>query len=150
MFCNKCASKIPDGSIFCPECGQKLTVAQPQPAAPQVPLRRQSPYPQTYRQAPQAYPDAAPVYGSSGYGSDPLGAPLSTGSFFWMPVIIAIPIVGFILLLVWAFSKNTNLNRKHYARSVLLWGLIGAALTAAAVLLGGNLFGNLQGILSSL
>ena len=29
MFCNKCASRIPDGSVFCPECGQKLTSEQP-------------------------------------------------------------------------------------------------------------------------
>ena len=67
-----------------------------------------------------------------------------------MPFLIAIPIVGFIVLLVWAFSKNTNLNRKHYARSVLIWALISVLLGVIVTIAGGNLLGNLQGIFNSL
>ena len=141
MFCNKCAAKIPDDSVFCPECGQKL--AGPQPAvqrqpAQTVPPRNVPPHPQQSRYA-QPLPAA-----------DPLTAPLSTASFFWMPFLIAIPIVGFIVLLVWAFSKNTNLNRKHYARSVLIWALISVLLGVIVTIAGGNLLGNLQGIFGSL
>ena len=27
MFCEKCGSKIPDGSAFCPNCGSKAAAA---------------------------------------------------------------------------------------------------------------------------
>ncbi len=135
MFCNKCTSRIPDGSVFCPECGQKLTSEQP--LGQNAPLRQPPTVPSTRASAPVP----------SAY--DPLTAPLSTASFFWMPVIVAIPIVGLIVLLVWAFSKNTNVNRKHYARSVLIWVLISVILGVLVSILGGNLFGNLPGLLGS-
>lgn len=35
MFCTKCGNKIPDGSVFCDECGTKIEMTPPQPA-PQV------------------------------------------------------------------------------------------------------------------
>ena len=147
MFCSKCAAKIPDGSLFCPECGQKLAAEQPagqQPQAGQLPLyaqpqvRQQSPYPPTRASQP-----AQPAY-------DSLSAPLSVGSFFWMPLIVAIPIVGFILLLVWAFSKDTNINRRNYARSLLIWLLVSLVLTVVTALLGGGLLAAVRNALSSM
>ena len=143
MFCTKCSSKIPDGSIFCPECGQRLNTAQ---AVPQIPPRQTPQYaqpqpqprPGVSRQVPQV-----PVL-------DPQSAPLTTGNFFWMPVILAIPVVGLIVLLVWAFSKSANLNRKHYARATLIWLLISLIPIAIATFAGGGILGSLQGLLSSL
>jgi hypothetical protein len=38
-----------------------------------------------------------------------------------MMILSGIPLVGFILLLVWAFSSTENPNKKNYARAVLLW-----------------------------
>jgi membrane protein YdbS with pleckstrin-like domain len=34
MLCPSCSANIPDGSAFCPMCGQSLTAGAPQPAAP--------------------------------------------------------------------------------------------------------------------
>ena len=28
MFCNKCGKEIPDNSVFCPSCGNKLLIAE--------------------------------------------------------------------------------------------------------------------------
>ena len=33
-FCGNCGAQIPDGTKFCPECGQKVAVQQPVPAEP--------------------------------------------------------------------------------------------------------------------
>jgi TM2 domain-containing membrane protein YozV len=30
MFCSKCGKQIPDDSVFCPECGAKVGVDQPE------------------------------------------------------------------------------------------------------------------------
>jgi len=40
----------------------------------------------------------------------------------------AIPIVGFIMLMVWAFGGSVNLNKKNYARAILLLSLIGVTI----------------------
>lgn len=49
--------------------------------------------------------------------------PLSTASFFFMQLVFLIPFINLFLLLIWAFKKNTNHNRKAYARSILIWFL---------------------------
>ncbi len=51
--------------------------------------------------------------------------PLSVGEFILMLFLTGIPIVGFILLLVWAFSGGVNSNRKNYARATLILSVIG-------------------------
>jgi len=40
----------------------------------------------------------------------------------------SLPIVGFILLLVWAFSDNTNIHKKNWAKGKLLIYIIGLIL----------------------
>ena len=42
MFCPKCGKTIPEGTAFCPGCGNRLA-AQAQPAAPQQPVAPQQP-----------------------------------------------------------------------------------------------------------
>ena len=66
-------------------------------------------------QNPAAYTDASP---------------LSLGNYLIMMIVSAIPVVGFIMMLIWAFSGNTNLNRKNYARAALIMMLIGVVLCA--------------------
>ena len=50
--------------------------------------------------------------------------PMTFGEWFLTLLLTAIPLVGFILLLVWAFSGSTNLNKKNWAKANLLWMLI--------------------------
>jgi hypothetical protein len=38
--------------------------------------------------------------------------------------LVGIPVVGFILLLVWAFSSDTNPSKSGWARASLIWGAI--------------------------
>ena len=63
--------------------------------------------------------------------------PMSPWGYIGWSVLFAIPVVGFILLIVMSFSKG-NINRRNYARSywcalliVLILVVIGAVIAAA-------------------
>lgn len=47
--------------------------------------------------------------------------------------ISSLPLVGFIMLLIWAFDSNTNMNKQNYAKASLLIMLI--AITIALIFL---------------
>ena len=54
-----------------------------------------------------------------------LKEPMSVGDWFITILITAIPLVGMIMLLVWAFSPNTNINKANWAKATLIWMVIG-------------------------
>lgn len=87
---------------------------QPQPG--QTPPGQQPYYP------PQTPPYQAPV----AYEDN---SPLSIGNYLIMMIVSAIPVVGLIMTLIWAFSGNGNSNRKNYARAMLILMLIGIVLS---------------------
>jgi len=73
-----------------------------------------------------------------------LRKPLSVGEWFITILVIAIPLVGFVMLFVWAFSANTNVNRANYAKAALLWMVVGIFIALAVLgFLGVAFFGNL-------
>lgn len=43
-------------------------------------------------------------------------------------LISYIPLVGLIMLFIWAFDSTTNLNKKNWAKASLLWMLIGIGI----------------------
>ena len=57
---------------------------------------------------------------------------VSVGSWMGMLFVTAIPVIGLIMALVWAFSGE-NESRKNYYRAILSWILI---LVALCVVLG--------------
>ncbi|WP_059173172.1 hypothetical protein [Bacillus sp. FJAT-27445] len=59
---------------------------------------------------------------------------LSVGKWFWTIFLLGIPIVNFILLLVWGFGPDSP--RKNFSLAVLLYSLIAIILTVIVVLLG--------------
>lgn len=93
----------------------------------------QPPYQQPYPPQPQ-YP--APYEDAS---------PLSIGSYLVMMFVGAIPVVGLILMLVWAFGGNTNINRRNYARATLILMAVGIVLT---IVFGGAFFAAVSNISS--
>jgi len=44
-------------------------------------------------------------------------------------LITAIPIVGIIMLFVWAFGSNENPNKSNWAKAALIWTAVGIVLT---------------------
>ena len=153
MFCENCGANVPDDSKFCIECGITFTDAPApvqQPVQPEIPVRVAPPPQPTYYPPPQQRPiqpaymppqpqrPIQPVYTPPPqpqyYAQPPYNPmqanrePLGVGSYIGMFFLSAIPLVGFIMLLVWAFGGDVNLNRKNYARAILIMALIGVAI----------------------
>jgi len=65
---------------------------------------------------------------------------LSVGQYILTFIILAIPIVGIIMIFVWAFGSSANLNKRNFARAILIMWIIGIvlgiffAITAASTL----------------
>jgi hypothetical protein len=65
---------------------------------------------------------------------------ISVGSWMWMMFVMAIPIIGLIMILVWAFTGD-NESRKNYYRAILAWILVFVLLWVALFVIigvGGN------------
>ena len=61
----------------------------------------------------------------------------STGSWFLTIFLTSIPLVNFILLLVWAFSHSTPLSKRNWARAMLIWMLVAFVLLFLMAIVGG-------------
>jgi len=55
--------------------------------------------------------------------------PLSVGEWIVTLIITALPIIGFIMLFVWAFGSNANPNKANWAKAALVLFAIGIALS---------------------
>ena len=150
--CPNCGTEIEDSARFCTHCGATIpeqaaasgTYAAAAPQQPNYPPRQSyqqpaAPAQQAYRQpAPQSYP-AAPQQ------LPPQYRPLSPWAYFGYSLLFSIPVIGFILLIVFSFS-NENVNRRNYARSffigfilVLIISIILGVLAATGAIAFGSL-----------
>ena len=139
-FCTNCGATLDDDKKFCTECGASVNET-PAGAAP-LP----SPPPQS---APQ--PQAAPVYAqtatatmppqsvyqpAAAYGGDMAPAkgskyePITTKGFIGIMLLMCIPIVGQILMIVWALGGCRKINKRNLARASLILMLVMMLLTA--------------------
>ena len=154
MICKNCSAQIPDGSKFCTVCGHKIVVepfVAPKPQQPpqteptQVPP--QAPYTQIPPQVQQGH---VPPYNLNGTQQQTvskntaLDAPLTVLDFFLMSLLSFVPIIGFIFLLIWAFSGNANINRKNYASAALIWILVSIGLVILLSIIGGGILNSMM------
>lgn len=172
MICKNCSAQIPDGSKFCTVCGHKIVVepfVAPKPQQPpqteptQVPPQAQHMQtpPQTqhtqvppqapYTQIPpQVQQGQVPPYNLNDaqqqtVSKNPaLDAPLTVLDFFLMSLLSFVPIIGFVFLLIWAFSGNANINRKNYARAALIWILVSIGLVILLSIIGGGILNSMM------
>lgn len=61
------------------------------------------------------------AYGASSPATAPV---MSVKDWIIASIIVAIPVVGFIMLFVWAFGDGTNPNKANWAKASLLFLLI--------------------------
>ena len=128
QYCLNCGAAMEDSARFCKECGTAVeTTAAPPPAAP-------APAPVTPPQASYSAPYAAPpqpVRPAPSYAPAQQAAwpPVGIGAYIGMMIVSGIPLIGFIMLLVWSFGSQVNPSKKNYARAVLILMLIGVALS---------------------
>lgn len=113
-FCKNCGRMAHPGEPCCPKCGAAHAEPPYTANAPAGPA------------APQYQPAKV----------DPEIPALSFGSTLGTLIIFAIPLVGFIMMLVWSFADAPDSARQRLARAYLVRTLIVAAIIALLFLLG--------------
>ena len=153
MFCENCGSKLPEGAKFCGGCGAKTepvqfaytASAEPAPPRPAPSPSAYTPPAQTAPSYQQAYAPPQPTAYSGQTGSEPL----RVGQYIGMLLLMCVPILDVILLFVWSFGGSVNLNKKNYARAMLIVCAIGLILSiifgAALTSIIGELLGGMGG-----
>ena len=113
MHCNYCGTNNQDNAAFCVNCGSPLGMA---PAG----------VPASYPVSPKQ-PTIPPEY-----------RPISAWGYFGYNLLFSIPLVGFILLIVFSCGGTSNVNLKNYARSFWCGLVIALVLILTFVLMGGT------------
>jgi len=122
MNCPHCGAALDNGAKFCKFCGESLADAQPVYTPPMP--------------DPQPIPQPAPSYVSNVVINNeipPQYKPLSAWKYFGLSILYAIPVIGFIFLLVYTFSDK-NINRRNHARSYWCALLIGVVISVILVI----------------
>ncbi|MCR4908157.1 MAG: hypothetical protein K5985_04945 [Lachnospiraceae bacterium] len=117
MFCENCGTQCADNLSACPNCGAGL----------------KNPY--------QSHPAPAPGPVNAPAMIPPEYSPITMWGYFGYKWLFAIPLVGFILLIIFAVSAN-NRNLKNFARSYfcdLIIGCVIFGIILAIVLATGSL-----------
>ncbi|MCH4183932.1 MAG: hypothetical protein LKF61_00400 [Eggerthellaceae bacterium] len=78
-------------------------------------------------QAPQQYATPVPPTPPMAPNRDS-DETLTIGHWVVVILLTAIPIVGFVMTLIWAFNSTTPQAQRNWARATLIWMLVGAAL----------------------
>ncbi len=76
--------------------------------------------------------------------------PLSPWAYFGLNILFSIPVVGFVFLLVYTFSRG-NINRRNYARSywcALLFALFVIGLLALLAVIFGYSYQDLAAMIN--
>ncbi len=150
--CPVCGAQLHDSDIFCNSCGarcetpvsasqsaaQAVLQAEP-PAAPGYvrPEREsgqsrqeydpQQGYAQSYAPPPQQAP-----YAACAPESDPNG-PLTTWGYALALFLMGLPLVGFVLQIIWAAGGTRSVSRRNLARGYLVLRCFLAALVLLIV-----------------
>lgn len=135
-FCTNCGNQVPGGIKFCTSCG--TTMKEATPAQPtQQPLQQPVIQQQSVGQSPQY----TPVY------TAPLVAayqeePISTGGYIGIMFLMMLPLINLILLIIWACGGCKKVNKRNFARAMLVWIVIASVLGGLLLLVGGLFFGD--------
>ena len=113
MICQNCGAILEDGAKFCQNCG----ASQPERTAAPVNPTPTPNYVNNYYMQSQQLP---PQY-----------QPLSPWAYFGLSLLYAIPVIGFIFLIVFSIS-DSNINRRNFTRS--FWCALLVAVILAIVI----------------
>lgn len=123
MECKNCGNSYPDYAENCPACGAY------NPYAYKAQQERQ---PRHSQEQPQYQQPVNNIYVSDDmYHYD---EHVSTWGWIGRWLIMCIPIVGFIMLFVWAFGGTRKRSLKTWARAHLFLSLIGIIVSVIAII----------------
>jgi predicted nucleic acid-binding Zn ribbon protein len=144
MFCPNCGKQMPDDARFCDGCGnsfnEQARTVPPVYAAVPPPMANptmQQPY------AAQGNVPQAAFYQQPVYPMADLNKPMTVGACIGMLLLQCIPLVGIIMLFVWAFGSNVNVNKKNWSRAMLIIAGIGLVLYIIIAVVFAGIFASL-------
>ena len=155
MFCSNCGKVLPDGAKFCSACGQPIEIPYETPAPEPAPEPKvdepisapapEPPKPEPPKSEPKAdeplfVPAPEPVVPEE-------NRPLGPWAYFGYSILFSIPVIGFILLIIFSFAGK-NVNRKNFARSYWCWFILALAIILILVVI--LLTGVLRGVTDSI
>jgi len=68
---------------------------------------------------------------------------VSIGEWVVTLLITALPLIGLIMLFVWAFGEGANVSKKNWAIAMLIWYAIGIVLAILFVIIFGAIFASM-------
>ena len=151
-FCTNCGATLDDDKKFCTECGAPVNESPAGAAPPPSPPPQSAPQPQAapvYAQTATAtMPPPQPAYQpAAAYGADappPKGSkyePITTGGFIGIMLLMCIPIVGQILMIVWALGGCRKINKRNLARASLIMMVVALVISFILGLILKSVFG---------
>ncbi|WP_458406629.1 hypothetical protein [Anaerotignum sp.] len=99
--CKKCGGAVKMEDQFCMHCG--------------MPLEKEEPVREDLGKEERQDENKAEV--------------LSMGDYLLMLILLAIPVVNFIVCIIWIISSNGNPNRRNFAKAWLILAVIGTILS---------------------
>lgn len=109
---------------------QEMNGMQPQDVYTQPTGQAQNPYTDPVYQQPMS------MYQQPAYQPPVESDDVSMGEWMWTTLLLIIPVVNFVLLLVWAFGGSTKPSKANFCKAQLLWMLIGFCLSIVLAILG--------------
>ncbi len=123
MNCPYCGAPIIGNAKFCMNCGAAAPYSDESPLSY---AEASAPVSQAYRPEITSVQDLPPQF-----------RPMSPWAYLGCSLLFSIPLIGFLCLLIFTFSKE-NINRRNYARSywcaILVVLILFAVLAATGVL----------------
>ena len=155
-FCTGCGMELTDGLMFCTGCGTKVPEDAPveAPAVKEEILAEEKVVkePVTVQEQPE---QQQPPPQQTAY-TPPMQAlqqaenhSASTAHFFWMMLVYALPLIGWIICIIMAFAPK-NESKKHFARAILIWGIVGIVISIIGLIILSLLGGGIAEILSEI
>ncbi|MCL2087760.1 MAG: hypothetical protein FWH05_09255 [Oscillospiraceae bacterium] len=120
-YCPKCNSSSPDGAMFCAGCGERIEGNNSEPSVNDL-------YPSVENN----------IHYQTNYGRKEPDPHVSVGDWMLTVLIMGLPIVGLVMLFVWAFGNDTKVSKANFAKASLIWMGISIVL---AFLFGAALMG---------
>ncbi len=167
-FCTGCGKELADGLMFCTGCGAKVREGAPAEASAvkeEIPVQaevikepvivqeqpKQYIPPQQAQQTPQQPPQP-----QQKTQQPPMQAvqqtennSASTAHFFWMMLVYSLPLIGWLICVIMAFAPK-NESKKHFARAILIWGIVGIVISIIGLIIMSLLGGGISSILSEI
>ena len=153
MFCSNCGKTLKPEAKFCDRCGHPVRIppesnedASLPPQQTIVPTPEPEPEP-VFEPEPEPVHEDVPAFEAEPEPVVPEeNRPLGPWAYFGYGLLFAIPVIGFILLIIFSFAGK-NVNRKNFARSYWCWFILVLAIVLILfiVLLTGVLRGVLDG-----